>query len=76
MDAGDVIAREVILFFSILEKFLNLIGIECNFYFKTYIHVLSIGRAALSRVRERASTSIKLFFFKLKVFITSLFSIK
>ena len=61
MDAGDVTAREVILFSSILEKFFKFIGIECNFYSFGYIHVLSIGRASLSRAlraRERASPSI------------------
>lgn len=40
MDAGNVTALEVILFFfcSTLEKFFNLIGIECNFHISIYVH--------------------------------------
>lgn len=61
MDADDVTVREVIIFSSIFEEFFNFIGIESNFHILTYILVLSIGRASLSRTqraRERASPSI------------------
>lgn len=40
MDAGDVTAREVILFPSILEQFFNFIGTDCNFNDLVYTRVV------------------------------------
>lgn len=38
-DAGVVTAREISLFSSFLQKFFNFLGIECNYYFKTFIAI-------------------------------------